>query len=99
MVGSTHSKIVQKFEWMDLPRRGERNAKNPRVGAVIRNVERFWNDQDRKKDQLSVIVFSNTKDGVEEYGKALAKKFGSKKIRVIHGDKDQSQRNKAMGEY
>lgn len=82
---------------MDLPRRGEKRVKNPRVGAVIRNVEQFWKDSDRKKDQSSVIVFSNTKDGVEEYGKALSNKFGNKKIRVIHGDKEQSQRNKAIG--
>jgi hypothetical protein len=100
VVGSTHSKIRQRFEWMELPHRTvnyERNAENPRVDAVIRNVEQFWDKADRKKDQSSVIVFSNTKDGVEEYGKALSQKFGGTKIRVIHGDKEQSERNRAIG--
>jgi ERCC4-related helicase len=85
---------------MELPHRTvnyERNAENPRVDAVIRNVEQFWDKADRKKDQSSVIVFSNTKDGVEEYGKALSQKFGGKKIRVIHGDKEQSERNRGIG--
>lgn len=105
VVGSTHSKITQRFEWMDLPQRAARGGgnigrhnKNPRTDAIIRNVEEFWNNPKRKKDQSSVIVFSNTKDGVEKYGRALSQKFGSKMIRVIHGDKEQSQRNKAIGE-
>ena len=100
VVGSTHSKISQRFEWMDLPssRNGNgRNTKNPRVDAVIRNVEQFWKSPNTKKDQSSVIVFSNTKDGVEEYGRALSQKFGNNNIRVIHGDKEQSQRNMAIG--
>ncbi|KAL7503790.1 hypothetical protein ACHAXN_001533 [Cyclotella atomus] len=102
VVGSTHSKIRQRFEWMELPHRTvnyERNAENPRVDAVIRNVEQFWDKADRKKDQSSVIVFSNTKDGVEEYGKALSQKFGGKKIRVIHGDKEQSERNRGIDDF
>lgn len=97
VVGSTHSKISQRFEWMELPPKGRKNWKNPRVNAVIRNVEQFWQSSGRKKDQSSVIVFSNTKDGVEEYGRALTEKFGNKMIRIIHGDKEQSQRNKAIG--
>lgn len=105
VVGSTHSKIRQTFEWMDLPSKRYKHdpngrnvdTKNARVSAVIRNVDQFWNSPEKKKDQSSVIVFSNTKDGVEEYGKALSKKFGGGKVRVIHGDKEQSQRNKAIG--
>jgi superfamily II DNA/RNA helicase len=101
VVGSTHSKIRQRFEWMELPPRNVnnsgRNAKNPRAAAVIRNVEQFRDKAGGKKDQSSVIVFSNTKDGVEEYGKALSNKFGGKNVRMIHGDKAQSERNKALG--
>lgn len=96
VVGSTHSKIRQRFEWMNINNNNQRGGKNPRADAVVRNVQQFW-DTNKNKDQSSVIVFSNTKDGAEEYGKALAQKFGAKKIRVIHGDKQQSERNKAIG--
>jgi probable ATP-dependent RNA helicase DDX4 len=99
VVGSTHSKIAQRFEWMELPYRNtsKKGTRNPRVDAVIKNVNRFWNSKGRNPKQSSVIVFSNTKEGVEEIGHGLCQKFGNKRIRVIHGDKEQSHRNKAIG--
>ena len=99
-VGSTHSSITQQFAWVDMYDRGgrknnnrsgsnNRNKLNPKVEVVLRNVEKFWSSN-RKKDQASVLVFSNTKDGAELYGKALSNKFGNDRnrvVRVIHGDK------------
>eukprot|EP00956_Cyclotella_meneghiniana_P009629 scaffold13287_cov53-Cyclotella_meneghiniana.AAC.4 len=59
VVGSTHSKIRQTFEWMDLPSKHTNGRsvgmKNDRVAAVIRNVDQFWCSPDKKKDQSSVI--------------------------------------------
>ena len=98
-VGSTHSSITQQFEWVDMYDRGGRNNNrnssnnrnniNPKVEVVLRNVEKFWSSNPRK-DQASVLVFSNTKEGAELYGKALSNKFGNDRnrvVRVIHGDK------------
>lgn len=88
-VGSTHSSIKQRFEWINIYGGNNRNnKKDPKVDAVVRNVQAFW-EGNPKKDQSSVIVFTNTKDGAELYGKALSNKLGNKKrlIRVIHGDK------------
>ncbi|KAL9189564.1 hypothetical protein ACHAXT_009239 [Thalassiosira profunda] len=70
------------------------------VGAVLRNVQQFW-ESNPPKDQSSVIVFCNTKDGAELYGKALSNKLGSKKrvVRVIHGDKPQAERNRALQDF
>ncbi len=97
-VGGTHSSIKQQFEWVDIYAKGKQN---PRVDAVIRNVERFWADPNLKRDQTSVIVFCNTKDGAELYGKAISNKLGGRKqqVRVIHGDKPQSERNRAMEDF
>ena len=94
-VGSTTSTISQSFEYINLY--GGKNRKNPKVDAVVRNVQQFWAGNP-SKDQSSVIVFTNTKDGAELYGKAISNKLGSKKraVRVIHGDKPQSERNKAI---
>lgn len=99
-VGSTHSSIDQRFEWINLyGGKGGKNGKNPKVDAVVRNVERFWTSGPAK-DQSSVLVFTNTKDGAELYGKALSSTLGNKKrIRVIHGDKPQSERNRAIEEF
>ena len=94
LVGSTHSSIKQQFEWVDMYSIGNNNRHNhnnnrdnPKVNVVVRNVQNFWATS--KKDQSSVIVFTNTKDGAEQYGKALSSKLGSKNkvVRVIHGDK------------
>ena len=99
-VGSTHSSITQQFEWVDMYDSGGRNNNrnssnnrnnniNPKVEVVLRNVEKFWSSNPRK-DQASVLVFSNTKEGAESYGKALSNKFGNDRnrlVRVIHGDK------------
>ena len=66
-----------------------RNNINPKVEVVLRNVEKFWSSNPRK-DEASVLVFSNTKEGAELYGKALSNKFGNDRnrvVRVIHGDK------------
>ncbi|KAL7528376.1 hypothetical protein ACHAXR_002410, partial [Thalassiosira sp. AJA248-18] len=99
-VGSTHSSIEQQFEWINLYGGNSRNSKNPKVESVVRNVEQFWRGNP-KIDQSSVIVFTNTKDGAELYGKALSNKLGNKKriVRVIHGDKPQSERNRAISDF
>ena len=97
-VGSTQSLIKQKFEWVDIYAKGKQN---PKVTAVIKNVERFWANPNLKMDQTSVIIFTNTKDGAELLGKAISNKLGGKKrqVRVIHGDKPQSERNRAMEDF
>lgn len=97
-VGSTQSLIKQKFEWVDIYAKGKQN---PKVTAVIKNVERFWTNPNLKMDQTSVIVFTNTKDGAELFGKAISNKLGGKnrQVRVIHGDKPQSERNRAMKDF
>ncbi|KAL7548499.1 hypothetical protein ACHAWF_011781 [Thalassiosira exigua] len=97
-VGSTHASIGQRFEWVDVHRGNERNGKNPKVDAVVRNAQRFWSNP--TKNQSSVIVFTNTKDGAELYGRALSNKLGNKKrVRVIHGDKAQSERNRSIEDF
>jgi len=97
-VGSTQSLIKQQFEWVDIYAKGKQN---PKVTAVINNVERFWADANLKMDQTSVIVFCNRKDDAELVGKAISNKLGGKRrqVRVIHGDKPQSERNKAMEDF
>ena len=72
---------------------------DPKEDAVVRNVQQFWEETDgTDTKQSNVIVFTNTKDGAEQYGKALTKlgdRFRSKNrkssasgtVRVIHGDK------------
>jgi superfamily II DNA/RNA helicase len=65
-VGSTHSLINHQFEWIDIYAKGKLN---PKVNAVIKNVERFWADPNLKRDKASVIVFANTKDGANLYGR------------------------------
>lgn len=87
-VGSTHSGITQRFEWINTyGGYNNRSDKNPKVNSVLRNVQNFWGNNP-PKDQSSVIVFTNTKDGAELYGKALSNKVGKKRtVRVIHGDK------------
>jgi superfamily II DNA/RNA helicase len=109
-VGSTHSNIQQRFEWTNAFYGNQRNRNNnndgnnnrnfdPKEDAVVRNVQRFWEEsKEAKTKQPNVIVFTNTKDGAEQYGKALAKlgnqfktknskSSGSGAVRVIHGDK------------
>ena len=107
-VGSTHSNIRQRFEWVNTfygntHNRNRNNNDNrnfdPKESAVVRNVQRFWEDiSATKTDQSNVIVFTNTKDGAEKYGKALTslgnrlktkdnKSPISGAVRVIHGDK------------
>ena len=97
-LGSTQSLIKQEFEWVDIYSKAKQSTK---VNTVIKNVERFWSDPNLKMDQQSVIVFCNTKDGAELYGKAISNKLGGKKrkVRVIHGDKPQSERNRAMEDF
>lgn len=97
-VGSTESLIKQRFEWIDIYAKGKQN---PKVTAVIKNVERFWANPNLKMDQTSVIIFTNTKDGAELLGKAISNKLGSRKrqVRVIHGDKPQLERNRAMADF
>ena len=72
---------------------------DPKEDAVVRNVQRFWEESNEAKTkQPNVIVFTNTKDGAEQYGKALSKlgnrfktnnskSSASGAVRVIHGDK------------
>jgi len=115
-VGSTHSNIRQRFEWVNNfygsnnnnnnnNRNNNNNNRNydPKEEAVVRNVQRFWEQTaeagagaatktPHQKKQSSVIVFTNTKDGSELYGKALSKLGNKDKntagaVRVIHGDK------------
>ena len=60
-------------------------------------TKRWEKTKNNKTEQPNVIVFTNTKDGAEQYGKALAnlanrfysknKKSSSGIVRVIHGDK------------
>ena len=104
-VGSTHSGIKQQFEWINIysgryNNNNNNNRGDPKVDAVVRNVHKFWGSNP-KKDQSSVIVFTNTKDGAELYGKALSNKLGNNKrnIRVIHGDKPQPERNRAIDDF
>ena len=101
-VGSTHSTIKQRFEWLDIYSGGRNNNRhgnnNPKVQSVVKNVQQFW-DSKPKKDESSVLVFSNTKDGAESYGKALANKLKCRSVRVIHGDKLQSERNRAIQDF
>ena len=108
-VGSTHSNIRQRFQWVNSSygnkpnlNHSKNNNRNfdPKEDAVVRNVQQFWEqttaakDPQRKK-QSNVIVFTNTKDGAERYGKALTalcnRSTNSKSypgaVRVIHGDK------------
>ena len=95
-VGSTQSNIRQRFEWVDTYAPKNRRPNNTaKVEAVTSNVQRFWSSNP-PKTQNSVIVFCNTKDGAEEYGRALLRKFKNKQVRVIHGDKPQSVRNSAI---
>lgn len=95
-VGSTQSNIRQRFEWVDTYAPKNRRPNNTaKVEAVTRNVQRFWRSNP-PKTQNSVVVFCNTKDGAEEYGRALLSKFKNKQVRVIHGDKPQSERNSAI---
>jgi len=119
-VGSTHSNIRQRFEWVNTffgnnsNRNGNNNRRNfdPKEDAVVRNVEQFWEQtaaakNPQRKRQSNVIVFTNTKDGAEQYGKALTKSRKRQNIsksypgtvRVIHGDKPQSERNRAIAEF
>jgi superfamily II DNA/RNA helicase len=111
-VGSTHSNIRQRFEWVNAfygnPKYRSNNNSNeknknrnfdPRENAVVRNVQHFWEETaESETKQSNVIVFTNTKDGAEQYGRALTKlgnkfkskngkSFGSGTVRVIHGDK------------
>lgn len=96
-VGGTHSKIKQEFEWVDI---FAKSKQNPKVKAVVKNVERFWSNN-LNSDQKSVIVFTNTKDGANEYGRAISSRLGSlrRQIRVIHGDKPQVERNRAIEDF
>ena len=110
-VGSTHSNIRQRFEWVNTFYGNQRNRNknnnnnninrsfDPKEDAVVRNVQRFWDQiEGSKTKQSNVIVFTNTKDGAEQYGKALtilgnqfrtknSKSSTSGAVRVIHGDK------------
>ncbi len=109
-VGSTHANIRQRFEWVNNFYGDQRNRNNkdknkinrnfdPKEDAVVRNVQRFWDETRAKKTkQSNVIVFTNTKDASEQYGKALtklerqlrtknSKSSASVGVRVIHGDK------------
>ena len=109
-VGSTHANIRQRFEWVNTFYGNQRNRRNnekyknnrnfdPKEDAVVRNIQSFWDKTTAKKTkQSNVIVFTNTKDGAEQYGKALtklehqlrsknSKSSASSGVRIIHGDK------------
>ncbi|CAJ1946564.1 unnamed protein product [Cylindrotheca closterium] len=87
-VGSTHARIKQRFEWM-----GNDAGK---VKAVTRHVTQFLKRSNGNKNN-SIIVFANMKQDVDQYGKALAS--SGIKCRIIHGDKEQSDRNQALRDF
>eukprot|EP00536_Pseudo-nitzschia_multiseries_P002733 jgi/Psemu1/6184/gm1.6184_g len=106
-VGSTHSNIRQRFEWVNTSygnqsnrnRNKQRNF-DPKEDAVVRNVQKFWEQtaaakDPRRKKQSNVIVFTNTKDGAEQYGKALTKLCNRNK----NSKSNPGARNRAIAEF
>jgi len=86
-VGSTQSTIKQEFEFL--------YNDNDKSKAVTRHVQQFLSKGQNKKKQ--VIVFSNTKQDVELYGNALKNIRISH--RILHGDKLQKDRTKALKDF
>lgn len=83
-VGATHEGISQKLVWNDA-------APNQRRKMVVQQIQNFIKTQ--KKGKSRIVVFSNTKDEAERLGSALN---GVAKVRVVTGDKQQSERNKSI---
>jgi DNA topoisomerase-3 len=79
-VGATHKDITQTLQWVDGGPADKRRA-------AVQQVETFL-----KSNTKSVIVFCNTKDEAERVGAAL----NGVSIRVVTGDKQQSERNKSL---
>lgn len=87
-VGSTHSRIRQRFEWVSYDSTAKTNA-------VVRSVRSFWKNKTNK--DKSIIVFCNTKQATEAIGQELKKQKIS--CRILHGDKLQKERNQALKEF
>lgn len=81
-VGTINTGITQKLLWAD-------GGPAERRKVVVQQVRSFQNNN--KQDRT--VVFCNTKDEAERLGAALK---GFTTLRVVTGDKEQSERNKSL---
>jgi len=95
-VGGMHQNIAQTLLWA-----GDCNS-HQRRSKVLHQVTSFLrsnnnnNNNNNKQKQQRVIVFCNTKDEAERMGAALKKEQQQYTVRVVTGDKDQSERNRSL---
>ena len=95
-VGATHGNIAQKLHWVEG---GQAERRKIVLEEVRRHHEAFLgsskkNGEHEQDDARRVIVFTNTKEEAERLGSALSGINGG--VRVVHGDKMQSERNKSL---
>jgi superfamily II DNA/RNA helicase/DNA topoisomerase IA len=81
-VGGMHQNITQNFLWVGS---GGPSSRRSHVQAAVQD---FLQSQPQQR----VIVFCNTKDEAEAYGKILSRY----NCRVVSGDKTQTDRNRAI---
>ena len=98
-VGATHGNIAQKLHWVEG---GQAERRKIVLEEVRRHHEAFLgsskkNSEHEQDDARRVIVFANTKDEAERLGSALGSIKGG--VRIVHGDKMQSERNKALAAF
>ena len=108
-VGSTEKNIDQQLEWIDSYGDARGNNSNKRQqDCIMRHIQTFLqknsskaggekNKEKKNGSQSSVLVFSNTKDGTDSLGRTLRAR--NIECGVIHGDKAQSERNRALQDF
>ena len=99
-VGATHSRIEQRLIWED-------GGEAKRRSAALKEVKAFLSSSraSTKEDGQSLrpsgppraLVFVNTKEAADRMGEALQGVTGG--VRVVHGDKEQSARNRALADF
>ena len=94
-VGATHSRIAQRLLW-------EGGGEVARQAAAVREVRAFRNNPWGITGLPSsvparALVFVNTKLAADQLGKLLGSVRGG--VRVVHGDRGQHERNRALADF
>ena len=99
-VGGTHADITQTLYWID-DNQGRQRQHQKRRNAALREIQRFHQSKSNDGDShvKRTIVFTNTKDEAERVGETIRQGGKSLSVKVVHGDKLQSERNKSLDSF
>ena len=105
-VGGTHEDITQTLFWVD-DYNGRERQHDKRRSLALREIQRYHQTNDNKEQGSNggnsnikrTIVFTNTKDEAERVGQTLKRGGKSLSVKVVHGDKPQSERNESLDAF